>query len=418
MRWHFVLQGRVRWMIAGGALCLGVTCTTDVDEARRRAADLAADAPNPKHRSGAKFREPRGDGLLVYLGMDVDPPMAEPGASMVISHYWKVERAPLSDAEIRVRGTVGSRTIFRDAHPPMYGRLTTSSWKQGDIWIDRHVVAIPSFRIGGTLSVFVGLHSGPMRWTVEALPGQQDGADHLRVAELRLRSPAAEDDGLPMAVVARATGPIVADGRLDEADWADAPVLTFDDSLGRKGAIQYATRLRLLYDDRNLYVGFEADDRDVTDRFRQRDDPIYDHECVELFIMPHVSAPETGPYVELQASPRGVIFDAAFTGPRRGMDRSFQAGQTVGTSIEGSLNDPTPDRGWVSEWKVPFSNLRGVREAPRPGAEWRMNAFRIEKYRARGDWRAEYSAWSPPGVGDFHHVARFGRMRFGEIESP
>ena len=67
---------------------------------------------------------------------------------------------------------------------------------------------------------------------------------------------------------------------------------------------------------------------------------------------------ELGPYVELQASPRGVIFDAAFTARRQGMDTTFNAAQTVGTKIEGTIDDPSDkDRGWVSEWVVPWKSI-------------------------------------------------------------
>ncbi len=45
--------------------------------------------------------------------------------------------------------------------------------------------------------------------------------------------------------------------------------------------------------------------------------------------------------------------------------------------------------------------------------EWRMNAYRIEKHNEGGKLKGEFTAWSPPKVGDFHNVVRFGRMKFG-----
>ena len=38
--------------------------------------------------------------------------------------------------------------------------------------------------------------------------------------------------------------------------------------------------------------------------------------------MPNVVAPALGPYVELQSSPGGVIFDATFDGRRRGFNKA------------------------------------------------------------------------------------------------
>ncbi|MEO1337382.1 MAG: carbohydrate-binding family 9-like protein, partial [Myxococcota bacterium] len=257
-----------------------------------------------------------------------------------------------------------------------------------------------------------------MVWTAQTLPGQQDGRDHLLAARFSVEGRTKPVDDLPVARIVRTDSPIVPDGELDEPGWKRAPVLEFADSMGRNIVIRHKTRLRLLYDDQNLYVAFEADDTDITERYKNRDDPIYEHETVELFVMPNVTAPNTGPYVELQASPTGVIFDASFDGPRRGMNKRYGAGQKVGTAVDGTLNDERPDRGWVSEWVVPFKNIRGVQKPPAAGTEWRMNAFRIEKYRRGGRQIGEFSAWSPPRVGDFHHVARFGRMRFEGPPSP
>lgn len=202
------------------------------------------------------------------------------------------------------------------------------------------------------------------------------------------------------------------DGRLDEPAWSVAPILTFADSLGRPGTVteNRGTRLRLLYDDEALFVGFEVEDPDVTERFERRDDPIYEHEAVELFLMPHRAGPATGPYVELQASPGGVVFDASFLGPREGMDRRWNGDQKVVSRVDGTLDDPRPDRGWTSEWRIPFTSLRWVRKVPAAGEVWRMNAFRIDRSRGHPDL---YVAWSPPRMGDFHRVEKFGFVTFG-----
>ena len=404
----------MRGLIVSSIIGLGLAfegCSQPPD--RTRVADLVAKAPTPRFASTARLIERGGGGVVEYLGLDMDPPEPQPGQSVTITHYWRVQHKPTKDAQVFVHGDQGGRRIFAGDHAPLYGRLPTSAWEPGDAWIDRHVIRVPENAPGGTIDVFVGLYNGPMRWTVEAPPGHQDGQDRLRAARFALTAAKVPTDSLPTVTVPRATGPIAPDGVLDEPAWATAPVMTFSDSLGRDRKIRHATRLRLLYDDAFLYVGFEADDVDITERYRRRDDPIYEHETVEVFLMPNVAAPNTGPYIELQASPGGVLFDASFDGPRQGMNRRYNAGQTVGTKIDGTLNDPAPDRRWVSEWKVPFRGMRGVERAPKPGDEWRMNAFRIEKFRRGGRTVGEFSAWSPPGVGDFHHVPRFGRLRFG-----
>lgn len=359
---------------------------------------------------GATFVERGGPGRMVYEGVSIEPALPKAGDVMTLRHVWRVERAYRSDPAVFVHiERPGGERLAVDDHAPILGKVSLSSMKAGERWVDEHRVSLPARLEEGTLEVWTGLFSGELRMTLEAKAGANDGRDRLRAARIRVKGQAST---LPIATIQRATGPIAADGALNEADWAKAEVLTLSDSLGRNVPTRFATKLRLLYDDENLYVAFEAADVDITERFRNRDDPIYDHEAVELFIMPFVAAPGTGPYVELQASPTGVIFDASFTGPRQGMDKSFNAKQVVGTQRRGTLDDNAPDEGWTSEWVVPFTSLRGVNRAPKAGDEWRMNAFRIEKFREGGQQQGEYTAWSPPKVGDFHAVRRFGRMRF------
>lgn len=378
----------------------------------------------------AVLHERSGRGRLGYLGLDVNPRAPERGQTVEVTHYLRVEEGCAGDYTLFLHGEVPGvgRVLIADLRPS-----PTSRWQKGEVHAARAQVTIPKDLVAGVIELRAGMRSDDVRLTVEAPAGGSDGQDRINVGTLRLAGAAPAPapapapggaqlqaganvqggaaDGLPTAIVRRTRGKIAPDGVLDEPDWGRAEVLTFSDSLGRPQATRYPTRLRLLYDDENLYVGFEATDEDITERFSKRDDPIYDHEAVEVFLMPGVVAPALGPYVELQASPGGVIFDAAFTARRQGMDVSFSAGQTVGTKIDGTLNDSRDsDHGWVSEWAVPWKSIRGVSAAPKSGEEWRMNAFRIEKAKTLPN--GEYTAWSPPLVGDFHNTARFGRMKF------
>ena len=366
----------------------------------------------PDFPSQAILHERSGSGQFRYLGMDVMPKEPKRGASVELTHYFEVLEPTKRDHDVFVHGDIPGGRVFVADHPPVFGKQPMSSWKKGQIWADKHRVYIAEDIPSGTIWLHVGLFKGDERFVVRAPPGGSDGRNRIKAAQLKLSGKAPSDD-LPEVVVPRATTKIVADGVLDEKDWSRAPVMSFTDTMGRDIQTRFETKLRLLYDDENLYVGFESVDQDITERFKRRDDPIYNHETVELFLMPGVVAPALGPYVELQASPGGVIFDASFTGRRQGMDKGWNAAQTVGTKLDGTLNTQDQDKGWVSEWIVPFKSLKGVQRAPKPGEEWRANAFRIEKFREGGKVQGEYTAWSPPKIGDFHNIARFGRMKFG-----
>jgi hypothetical protein len=217
---------------------------------------------------------------------------------------------------------------------------------------------------------------------------------------------------VPWLEVPRWVGPRpAADGRLSEPGWARAARAVLVTTLeGSAVPPERRTILRLAWDGKALMVAFEASDPDVTRRYRRRDDPIYQHEAVELFLMPRPAGAAPAPYLEMQASPAGVIFDASFTGPRQGFRTAWNGRQRVGTTVDGTLGGPVDrDRGWISEWVVPWDGMAWVTKAPDPGDVWRGNAFRIDASRERA---GSYQAWSPPRVGDFHRVERFGWLRF------
>jgi hypothetical protein len=217
---------------------------------------------------------------------------------------------------------------------------------------------------------------------------------------------------LPTLEVAWAAEGVVPDGRLDEAVWRRTESVPLTGSLGQAAPADRATTVRAAYDDGHLYLAFEAVDPDLRSRHQRRDDPVYRVEAVEVFLMPPSGAGPHGPYVELQVSPAGTVFDAAFRGPRRGMDLSFDADLTIGLERDGTLNDARPDRGWTTEWAIAWTSLPFVEAAPRPGDGWRGNFFRIDRSNRHDD---AYLAWSPPRVGDFHRVSRFGHLRFGAV---
>ena len=69
------------------------------------------------------------------------------------------------------------------------------------------------------------------------------------------------------------------------------------------------------------------------------------------------------------------------------------------------------DRGWSVEMRIPWERLHSVPQAPpRPGDRWRFNAYRLEHHRRS---QVEGLAFSPLFKGDFHHLPRFGWLKFG-----
>lgn len=377
--------------------------------------------PRPRFPSSAILIEPEGKGRLALLGIDVEPEQPLRGRTATITEHFRVLAPCTLDHTVFVHARVpGDEPVVVGETRPDRGVAPTSKWALDEIVSVSHVVEIPSDLLADHLELLAGLHRGGEAFTVEVATDKADELQRVIVGQLPIGGAPPKLD-LPELVVRRAGGKIAADGVLNEKAWAAAEVIPLSRSRGA-GAPRYGTKLRMLWDDQNLYVAFESEDQDVTDVFTKRDDPIFQHESVSLFLMPGKVAPDVGPYLELDVTPGGAIHDVTFTGRRSGADLAHDALLAVGTKIDGTLNKSDDlDRAWISEWVLPWKGVPPLGESPKEGDEWRMNAYRMEKWdlRAAGSGAqeplkgAEGSAWSPPRTGDFHNTVRFGRLRFG-----
>ena len=211
---------------------------------------------------------------------------------------------------------------------------------------------------------------------------------------------------VPSYRAARASGPILVDGRLDEPAWRNAFEAPLVSSMNG-GRVRYPTVARLLWDERNLYVAFDCEDDEVLARPGQKDDdPIYEDEVVEIFVDP---AGARRDYAEIEVSPGNVLFDARFATWRSDLATARAWASGARTAVE-VRRGPPGHPGWTAEMAVPLEALRGATRPPRPGDRWRMNLFRLETSNRAGV--AEGQAFSPPLRGDFHALDRFGWLVF------
>ena len=203
-------------------------------------------------------------------------------------------------------------------------------------------------------------------------------------------------------------------GDLDDPLWHAAPVAELCEPIAGKAA-RHRTRVRLLYNDRYLYVGFQCEDDFVWGTLRERDSPIYDEECVEVFLCP-TGNPRL--YYELNVSPLDTVFDAFILNGRPvggervrfiGLKDFTCEGLVTKVAIDGKIGERGA-RGWSAEYAVPFKAIVGApTEIPRPGERWFINLFRID---ALNPQERDYYSWVPTGAVDFHRPWRFGILKF------
>ncbi len=197
----------------------------------------------------------------------------------------------------------------------------------------------------------------------------------------------------------RRSGPIIIDGKLDDAAWASAePSGGFVQSYPKPGvAAPDQTEIRVLYDDDALYVGirmFDAHPDSIAAGLARRDATaatgIYS-DWVHLIID---SYHDRRTAFRFSTTPRGVQKDV-YTSNDNNEDTNWDAIWEVGTRVD-SL-------GWVAEYRIPLSQLRfgGDKSTDRV---W---GFQVQRDIARRNERDTWAPWKPDGSG---FVSRFGDL--------
>lgn len=190
--------------------------------------------------------------------------------------------------------------------------------------------------------------------------------------------------------------------RRHSQSWDDVPPLPTLTLVDGSGAPVQATVVRLAWDEEALHVRFDCEDRDAWGTYRNRDEPLWQEEVVEVFLAPGEEDPVR--YAELEVSPLGVVFDAWIHNPtslRKDMTADV-AWDCPGLRWEAGCGDHRED--WWAELAIPWQG-----ERPRI---WRANFYRVERPR---DGEAEFTAWSPTLTrpADFHKPSRFGVLELG-----
>ncbi len=363
----------------------------------------------------AKIQYPANADLedkLTYLGLDVDTETVVPGKPFTLTHYWRVNKTVPADWKmfVHLEAPDSKKSHLNADHIPVGGKYPLQYWKPGEIIRDAHRVSVPASWPGNSVEIYVGLWKGSMRMKVTS--GNHDAENRAFAVKLPLQQAAPPEH---KKLIARhiKNGLIKADGKIDEPAWKTANSTgDFVRSTDGNKADQKTTA-QLLWDDKNLYVAFQMEDKDVWSTLSKPDDKLWTQEAVEIFI----DADGDGKtYVELQTNPLGAVYDSWLPVYRQNQN-DWQSNMKVGVKVDGTLDNRSDvDKGWTVEMAIPLTAALGKEKdmknvPPKVGSEWRINLFRLDMPNGHPQ---QGSAWSPPMVGDFHALDRFGVLEFGD----
>lgn len=176
----------------------------------------------------------------------------------------------------------------------------------------------------------------------------------------------------------------------------------------RKGDVAYATKAKLLYSEKGMYVLVRCEDKRITATLTEDFADLYNEDVVELFLWTDESVPL---YFEYELSPLNqelAILVPNFKGDFFGWRPWHYSGDRQTrhtTSIE--KDDSGNPASWTAEFFIPYTLLKPLENVPpRPGTKWRMNLYRI-------DYDEGYTGWTwKPVRTNFHDYERFGTIEF------
>ena len=194
----------------------------------------------------------------------------------------------------------------------------------------------------------------------------------------------------------RATSTIEVDGHLDEAEWQQADVAgDFFQLEPVEGApATHPTEVRVLYDDKNLYIGFicfDPNPENIMAPDMQRDTRMsFSNDMVTVVI---ASLDHYREAFEFQTNPNGARADSFVSSEGNNSDRDWNGLWNAASQVY--------DYGWSAEYVIPFHTLRFPK---RENQTWGINfGRRIQRSR-------EESYWVPLSLKDGDQALyRFGK---------
>lgn len=214
----------------------------------------------------------------------------------------------------------------------------------------------------------------------------------------------------------RTTTPIQIDGKLDDPAWKQAKWTSdFVDIQGAgMPAPRFRTRVKMLWDDKYLYIAAELQEPNVTATLRKHDSVIFHDNDFEVFLKP---LPQTENYYEFEMNAFNTGWDLFLSRPYSEggrPDSSWDiAGLKTAVAVQGTINDAKDkDHGWTLEIAYPLDAFNSRQKVPPPqtGTVWRINFSRVEW--KPGNPKEDNWVWSPQGVINMHVPDRWGYLRF------
>ena len=216
----------------------------------------------------------------------------------------------------------------------------------------------------------------------------------------------------PGIVSVKTDEPMVIDGQLSESVYQKAYKVFLKNSMDKKVISDpaYETFAQVCHNEEYLFIAFSCKDKDIHSSFTKRDEYLWKEEVIEVFIDTD-SKPNN--YIELEVSPRNVLFDSYIVNPKE-----IDVPATIkfdlkdiktAVAVKGTVNKRNDDdQWWTVEMALPLKEMVADYSPDKlPAYSWKINFYRINDDKSP----LKFMAWSPT-QGSFHQPDKFGTIIF------
>ena len=231
--------------------------------------------------------------------------------------------------------------------------------------------------------------------------------------------------------------PITINGKLDEISWQNAKWSQAHVDIqgsAKKVKPRYETRVKMLWDNENLYIAAKINDPHIWATITKRNAVIYNDNDFEVFIDPDGDCHS---YYEFEMNALNTVWNLFMNRPYKNGGQAKireMPGQKSGVFIKGTLNKPDDkDKYWSVEIAFPFKAMREHAHTDCPpvsGQQWRINFSRVQwrhkiinsKYQRIPPHNSKNSVgweenwvWSAQGVINMHRPETWGYVQFSDL---
>jgi len=213
---------------------------------------------------------------------------------------------------------------------------------------------------------------------------------HLCLVLLALVRSAVAADSFPINVYPcpRSEPAFALDGKLGDTAWQRAPLVSGFTHFGKDLLVPVQTSFRVLWDEKNLYLGLRCDEPQIDKlrplRYAHDEHAIFSNETIEFFVDPNHTH---GVYYQLAFNVAGSLYDGE--------------GEATVWNSNAMVKSHVGDTFWSAEVAVPWGPMKAKPEAGK------VVGFNVNRDRNIGE--KTWSTWARV-QGGFHDPVRFAHL--------